>query len=78
MTKTSCLQRCTALGSTEAEYLGVSGSKLKIVWLQSVLNETDSEQHCITVHHDNTGSNEWEKRSSKTDVYMKNLDIRQN
>ena len=55
----SVLQKCTALSSTEAEFIALSEATKTIVWLRRVLAEFGIIQKPTVVYQDNIGSITW-------------------
>lgn len=52
----TALQKCIALSSTEADYVGQSEAAKVIVWLRCVLEELGIPQKATEVYNDNSGA----------------------
>lgn len=73
----SVLQKCTALSSTEAEFIALSESSKTIVWLRKVLTEFGITQKATIVHQDNVGSIYWATGNTASEfAKRKHVDIR--
>jgi len=56
---TSILQKCTALSSTEAEFIALNEGSRTITWIRRVLEEFGINQKPTIVYQDNAGSIVW-------------------
>lgn len=74
---TSVLQKCTALSSTEAEFIALSEGSRIITWLRRVLEEFKVKQDPTVIYQDNSGSIAWATgNNAKQFAKRKHVDIR--